>query len=49
MGVGFRMSAITDLKNRFHFQPQILFRGNLLFCEKKLRVDKFICLKFWRV
>lgn len=49
MGVGFRMSTITDLKNRVHFQLQILFRGNLLFCEKKLCVDKFICLKFWRV
>lgn len=43
-----RRSQLTDLNGGAHFQPQTPFRGNLSFCKEKLRVDKFLCLKFQR-
>lgn len=48
MGAGFRMSMDYRSENRVHFQLQTPLRGNLLFCQKKLRVDKFLCLRCWR-
>lgn len=48
MRVGFRTSLDYRSENRVHFQLQISFRGNLLFCKKKLCVDKSLCLKFGR-